>query len=168
MWATKGGVKVDGLGQTPPVIDCSGWTALLLSTGMLAANRAAGSMLFTDADVAAIHTWSDRVIENLERRSGLILQGDRITLDALPRRATIGLQQGGGAWASNHPRPRGITHVVQVVRQPDNGSPHVSEAQGMREPRGLGLLPLAQWLDQTRDLLKPGAAWAVNAFAAPA
>ena len=107
------------------------------------------------------------MIENLERRSGFILAGNRITLDALPRYATIGLQQGGGAWASNHPRPRGITHVVQVVRRPDDGSPHASEAQGMREPRGLGLLPLAEWLDQARDHLKPGVAWAVDAFAVP-
>ena len=48
----KGGVKADGLGQTPPVIDCSGWTALLLSTGMRAANQAAERVLFTDADMA--------------------------------------------------------------------------------------------------------------------
>ena len=35
----KSGVKADGLDANPAVIDCSGWAALLLSTGMNAANR---------------------------------------------------------------------------------------------------------------------------------
>jgi hypothetical protein len=161
----KGGVKASGLDADPPVIDCSGWVALLLSAGMEAANRAADSGLFSSHDVAAVDTWSDRIIEELERRFGCILEGDRISLDTLPPCATVGLRQGGGAWAKNHPRPRGITHVVQVVRRPDDGAPFVSEAQGLAEPRGLRLMPLADWLDVTQAYLKHGEAWAVDAFA---
>ena len=160
----RGGVKADGLNHHPPVIDCSGWTALLLSTGMAAANLEAGRPLFSEADVEAVHTWSDRLIENLERRSGFIVPGDQITVDALPPYATIGLKQGGGAWASNHPHPRNITHVVQIVHRPGDHSPYVSEAQGMSQPYGLRLLPLADWIERTRDDLRPGAAWAVNPF----
>lgn len=161
----KRGTKASGLNDNPPVIDCSGWTALLLSAGMAAANRGAGRRLFSDADVAAVHTWSDRLIENLEQRSGIILRGDHITVAELSPFATIGLQQGGGAWAKNHPRPRGITHVVQVVHRPGDHAPYVSEAQGMTEPYGLRLLPLAEWIEQTRDYLKSGMAWAVAPFA---
>lgn len=161
----KGGTKAAGLDADPPVIDCSGWAALLLSAGMEAANRAAAIELFASDDVAAVHTWSDRMIEELERRSGWILQGDEITFDMLPSYATIGLQQGGGAWAKNHPRPRGITHVVQVVRRHDDGAPFVSEAQGWSEPHGLRLMPLAAWLDVTQAYIKCGEAWAVDAFA---
>ena len=117
------GAKANGLDHDPPVIDCSGWTALLLSAGMAAANREAGRPLFSDLDVAAVHTWSDRLIENLERRGGSILIADQITLEALPPYATIGLRQGGGAWAKNHPRPRGITHVVQAPH-PTSASRH--------------------------------------------
>ncbi len=160
----KGGVKAIGLAADPPVIDCSGWVALLLSTGMEAANRASGRTPFTDHDVAAVDTWSDRLIEELAQRSGYILEGDRISLDTLPPYATIGLRQGGGAWAKNHPRPRGITHVVQIVRRPEDGAPFVSEAQGWSEPRGLRLMSLPAWLDVTRAYLKRGEAWAVNAF----
>ncbi|MBN8901535.1 MAG: hypothetical protein J0H19_13725 [Rhodospirillales bacterium] len=161
----KGGAKTDKLQAIPPVIDCSGWTALLLATGMQAANAAAGSETFSAGDLAALHTWSDHMIEVLECRSGTILEGDRISFDALPPYATIGLQQGGGAWAANHPRPQGITHVVQIVRHPGNDAPLVSEAQGWAEPRGLRLMPLADWLGLTQPYLKAGKAWAVDAFA---
>ena len=132
---------------------------------MEAANRAAAAELFGSDDIAAVNTWSDRMIEQLERRSGRILQGDDITLATLPPYATIGLRQGGGAWAENHPRPRGITHVVQVVRRPDDGAPFVSESQGWSEPHGLRLMPLSAWLDVTQAYIKRGEAWAVNAFA---
>ncbi len=160
----KRGTKASGLDGDPPVIDCSGWTALLLSIGMAAANRDAGCCVFSDADIAAVHTWSDRLIEILERRTDFILEGDQITVASLPPFATIGLQQGGGAWASNNPRPRGITHVVQVVHRPGDRAPYVSEAQGMSEPYGLRLLPLSEWIAQTRAYLKPGVAWAVSPF----
>jgi hypothetical protein len=161
----KGGIKASGLDADPPIIDCSGWVALLLSAGMEAANQAADSALFNSHDVAAVDTWSDRMIEELEQRSGGILEGDCISLDTLPPYATIGLRQGGGAWAKNHPRPRGITHVVQIVRRPDDGAQFVSEAQGWSEPRGLRLMPLPNWLDVTQAYLKRGEAWAVNPFA---
>ena len=132
---------------------------------MAAANREAGRPIFSDADVADVHTWSDRLIDNLERRSGSVLLGNQITATDLPPYATIGLQQGGGEWAKNHPRPRGITHVVQVVHRPEDHAPYLSEAQGMSQPYGLRLLPLAEWIEQTRDYLKPGISWAVNPFA---
>lgn len=160
----KGGTKASGLDDDPPVIDCSGWTALLLSAGMAAANHQAGHALFSEADVAAVNTWSDRLIENLERRCGFVLSGDQIPLARLPPYATIGLQQGGGAWAKNHPRPRGITHVVQVVHRPGDHAPFVSEAQGMQKPYGLQLVPLDRWIERTRDYLKPNMAWAVAPF----
>lgn len=161
----KGGAKADKLQATPPVIDCSGWTALLLTTGMQAANTAKGSETFSAGDLAMVRTWSDRMIEVLEFRSGSIVEGDRIGIDTLSPFATIGLQQGGGAWAVNHPRPRGITHVVQIVRDPVSGAPFVSEAQGWAEPRGLRLMPLVDWLELTQSYLQAGKAWAVNAFA---
>lgn len=160
----KGGAKSSGLNEKPPVIDCSGWAAVLLSADMAAANIKAGCCLFTGDDAAAVDTWSDRLIENLERRSGFVLIGEQISVDALPPYATIGLQQGGGAWAKNRPRPRGITHVVQVVRRPGDRAPYVSEAQGMSQPYGLRLLPLSEWVARTHDYLKPGMAWAVDPF----
>ena len=161
----KGGVKTEGLDACPPVIDCSGWATFLLATGMEAANAIAENMFGSD-DLAAVHTWSDRMIDVLERRSGRVLEGDQISATALPAFATIGLRQGGGAWASNHPRSRGITHVVQLVRRPKDGAPFVSEAQGWSEPNGLRLMPLADWLAVTKAYIKRGEAWAVDAFAA--
>jgi hypothetical protein len=161
----KRAVKARGLDADPPVIDCSGWAAFLLSAGMEAANRTVDKELFSSGAIAAVHTWSDRMIEELEQRSGWIVEGNRITQATLPLYATIGLRQGRGTWAENHPRPRGITHVAQVIRRPGDGAPFVSESQGWSEPHGLRLMPLANWLDVTRAYLKTGEAWAVDAFA---
>jgi hypothetical protein len=161
----KGGVKAEGLMADPPVIDCSGWVSLLLSTAMTTVNDSSGQEVFSGDDVAAVSTWSDRIIEAIETRTGTVLQGNRITLAELPRYATIGLRQGGGAWAQNHPRPRGITHIVQIVRRPGDGAPFVSEAQGLAEPYGLRLLPLSDWCDVTQAYLIDGESWAVDPFA---
>jgi hypothetical protein len=161
----KGGAKREGLEANPPVIDCSGWVALLVSSGMRAANHSSGAELFSSRDIAAIDTWSDRLIQEVETRTGFILEGNKITLTDLPRYGTIGLKQGGGDWAKNHPRPRGITHVVQVVRNPDDDTPFVSEAQGWSQPFGLRLMPLVEWLHVTNAHLRLGESWAVDPFA---
>ena len=68
----KGGVKAAGLQADPPVIDCSGWAAVLLASGMAAANSS-GAPIFSHDDMAAVETWSDQMIEVLERRSRWIL-----------------------------------------------------------------------------------------------
>lgn len=158
------GIKATGLEASPPVIDCSGWAGLLLVTGMQAANASTSGAIFSSNEIAAVDTWSDRMIDVVHRQSGWMLEGGEITADILPPFATIGLQQGGGAWASNRPRPRGITHVVQLVRRPCDGARFVSEAQGWAKPCGLRLRPLEDWLDATRGYIKTGKAWAVNAF----
>jgi hypothetical protein len=161
----RGGAKQEGLEANPPVIDCSGWVALLLSTGMRAANSSSGPERFSSSDIAAVHTWSERLIQEVETRTGFIMEGDKIAFADLPRYATIGLKQGGGDWAKNHPRPRGITHVVQIVRHPEDGTPFVSEAQGWSEPFGLRLMPLVDWLEVTKSYLRSGECWAVDPFA---
>ncbi|QUS41918.1 hypothetical protein RPMA_26090 [Tardiphaga alba] len=161
----KGAVKAEGLSFEPPVIDCSGWAGLLLTSAMQAANHAAQRTLFTAEQCAGINTWSDRMIEVIEARTGVILAGDAISADTLPPFALIGLCQEGGAWATNHPRPRGITHVVQLVRRPGDDAVFVSEAQGWAAPFGLRLLPLAEWIEITRPWLTIDKAWAVDPFA---
>jgi hypothetical protein len=160
-----GGAKAAGLDADPPVIDCSGWAALLLTAGMRAANSSTTGAIFSSDDIAAVDTWSDHIIEVLQRQSGWMLEGSEITADVLPAFATVGLQQGGGAWANNHPRSRGITHVVQLVQRPRDGARFVSEAQGWAKPSGLRLLPLKDWFDLTGAYIAPGKAWAVDAFA---
>ncbi len=160
----RGGIKAEGPTANPPVIDCSGWVSLLLSSGMKAVNEC-GREVFTSSDIASVSSWSDQIIQQIEARTGALLEGNQITSDALPRFATIGLQQGGGDWAKNHPRPRGITHIVQILERPADGARFASEAQGWAQPAGLRLLPLTNWLDITRQYLIPGKSWAVDAFA---
>ncbi|HEY4352278.1 MAG TPA: hypothetical protein VGN31_13690, partial [Paraburkholderia sp.] len=137
--------------------------ALLLSRALQAENDAAARTVFAAADIEALHTWSDRIIQVIERRTGFILQGTGITADALPRCATIGLKIGNPAWAVNHPRPRGITHIVQVVRRPDDDAPFVSESYG-GSVAGIRLTPLAEWLASAESAICAGEVWAVDAF----
>jgi len=158
------GVKAEGLSANPPVIDCSGWTGLLLTKAMQAENGAAGRAVFSAADMQSVQTWSDRIIHEIVTRTGFILAGPAITAHSLPRCATIGLKMGEPVWASNHPRPRGITHIVQVVRCPEDDAPFVSESFGGSIRPGICLTPLAEWLDLSHPLLHASKMWAVDPF----
>jgi hypothetical protein len=100
----RGGVKAEGLVAIPPVIDCSGWVSLLLSTGMKAVNDC-GQEKFTTDDITRVFSWSDRIIQEIEARTGAILEGNQIAPEVLPRFATVGLRQGGGDWAKIIPGP---------------------------------------------------------------
>ena len=64
------GVKSEGLSAQPPVIDCSGWTALLLSQALQAENDAAARAVFAAGDIEALHAWSERIIDEIEQRTG--------------------------------------------------------------------------------------------------
>src|SRR5665647_3860425 len=99
----KGGVKAEGFSADPPIIDCSGWVSILLSAAMESINGGCGQEIFGRDEIAALYTWSDRIIQEIETRTGNILEGNEITAVDLPRYATIGLRQGGGVWAQNHP-----------------------------------------------------------------
>ena len=158
------GVKSEGLSATPPVIDCSGWTALLLTQAMQAENEAAGRDVFGADDMLALQVWSDRIIHEVEIRTGFILEGPEITAASLPRYATLGLKMGEPAWATNHPRPRGITHIVQVVRRPEDDAPFVSEAFGGSPLPGISLTPLTEWLAVAQPRIRAGEMWAVDPF----
>jgi hypothetical protein len=158
------GVKSEGLSMTPPVIDCSGWVGLLLLRAMQAENEAAGRATFRGEDISALQTWSDRIIQELEARTGFILEGQAITARNLPRCATIGLKQGTPGWANNHPRPRGITHIVQVVRRPEDDTPFVSESFSLSTPPGISLSPLNEWLDRVEAHRHANEIWAVDPF----
>jgi hypothetical protein len=158
------GVKAEGLSLTPPVIDCSGWAALLLTQAMQAENAAAGRAVFNADDRLALHSWSDRIIQEIGTRTGFILEGREITADNFPRCATVGLKMGEPAWANNHPRSRGITHIVQVVCCPEDGAQFVSESYGGSVSPGISLTPLAEWLASSENHLRAGEMWIVDPF----
>jgi hypothetical protein len=162
--AYQRGAKAEGLAADPRVIDCSGWVGVLLTRAMQAENEAGRRTKFRVDDIKALQMWSDRIIEEIETHTGFILEGPEITALSLPRCATIGLKTEDSAWTANHPRPRGITHIVQVVRSPENDAPFVSESFGGSTPPGLTLTPLADWLTLWQPSLSAGEAWAVDAF----
>ncbi|WP_414441216.1 hypothetical protein [Burkholderia sp. 22PA0106] len=158
------GAKSEGLSADPPVIDCSGWVRLLLTRAMQAENEAAGRVVFGSGDLEALQVWSDRIIQEIETRTGFVLEGGEITVRSLPRYATLGLKMGAPSWANNHPRLRGITHIVQVVCRPEDGAPFVSESYCGAVSPGISLMPLEAWLVQSRPYLCAGEMWAVDPF----
>jgi hypothetical protein len=158
------GVKAEGLECDSPVIDCSGWVGLLLGEAMRAENEASERCVFVADHMQAVQTWSDRIIEEIAKRTGFILEVPELTIDILPRCATIGLKMGNPSWANNHPRSRGITHVVQVVRRPDDGAAFVSEAFGGTQLNGVCLTPLAGWFVEAESYQCAGEVWVVDAL----
>ena len=158
------GVKAEGLALAEPVIDCSGWSRVLLTAAMQAANGAAGRTVFRDEDIAAIQVWSDRIIEEVAQRTGFILEAGDIFARSLPRCAAIGRKIGDPAWANNHPRSRGINHIVQIVRRPTDDAAFVSESFGGSVRRGILLTALPDWLAAMRPYVIAGEIWAVDPF----
>jgi hypothetical protein len=158
-------IKAEGLARIPPVIDCSGWVAFMLTTAMEAENAAAGNTMFASDDIAAMHAWSDRIISEIERRSKLLIVASDIAAANLPRCSTIGLKWGKPAWANNHPRSRDITHIAQLVRRPTDDEAFVSESINIGLSPGVRLTPLQEWLDEWKPSIRAGDAWAVNPFA---
>ncbi|WP_297837876.1 hypothetical protein, partial [Pseudomonas sp.] len=144
--------------------DCSGWVSLLLMQAMQEENRAADSAVFAADDIKAMQSWSDRMIHELEARTAFILSEREISTRSLPRCATIGLKIGEPAWANNHPRMRGITHIVQVVRRSEDDAPFISESFGSSISPGISLTPLAEWLHRIQSHLDANEIWAVDPF----
>jgi hypothetical protein len=159
------GTKAAGLDASPPVIDCSGWVGLLLSSAMQAQNADAGKDIFNNADITACIAWSDRIILEIEARTSTPLVGSDITAATLSKNATVGLNIGDFGWEINFPRTRGINHIVQVVRRPTDQIPFVSESIGPENKGGVRLTPLAAWLRDFDRFIAVGKAWAVDPFA---
>jgi hypothetical protein len=131
---------------------------------MQAENEATGRVVFGSDDLGALQVRSDRIIQEIETRTGFVLEGRAITLHSLPRCATIALKIGEPPWANNHPRLRGINHIVQVVRRPEDSAPFVSESFCGAVSPGISLTPLREWLAQSRPHLCAGEMWAVDPF----
>ena len=157
-------VKAEGLALDPPVIDCSGWFSVLITAAMAAENEAAGRTMFVAEDVAAMQAWAERIIMEIETRTGFILEGPAVFAGSLPRCATFGLRLGDATGLADHPRPRGITHIAQLVRRPDDDEPFVSDSISTAVPPGIRLTPLADWLSLVQSRLRPADVWAVDPF----
>ena len=158
------GAKRTSLAAEPPVIDCSGWVAFLLTEAMAEANSAAGTDVFDWSTFAVPQPWSDRMILDIENRTAAPIEGADILGKDLPRCATIGLNEGYFPWQGNKPRVRGINHIAQIVRNPADDTPFISDSYSI-EPGGVRLLPLNEWLDRYAGCIRKGNAWAVDPFA---
>ena len=88
------GVKSEGLLADPPVVDCSGWSRLLLTSAMEGENKTVDRLVFEPESISAIQCWSDRIVQEIEIRTGRVIHGEQVTAANLPRCAAIGIKQG--------------------------------------------------------------------------
>jgi hypothetical protein len=68
---------------------------------MRAENDVPGCRTCDGDDVQTPQTWSDRIIREVEMRTGFILEGREVIAFSLPQSATIGLRPGAPDWAVN-------------------------------------------------------------------
>jgi hypothetical protein len=87
------GTKAAGLDASPPVIDCSGWVGLLLSSAMKAQNAHAGKDIFDAGDISA---WL--------RRGRLSIANPSFSL-------TMWLTRNGTASSSHHTVRSGVHRI---------------------------------------------------------
>lgn len=123
-------------------IDCSGWVVMLQNTTMNEINAKAGRAVFTrdelfnpGMDAAAT------IVQKSAQRSGLLLEGARLTPDTLREGMVIGEDNGHTGFDAG--RFRGIDHIVMVVRDPRSGQLMISQSRG---GEGVELMPLDRYL----------------------
>ena len=68
------------------------------------------------------------IVQKSQARSGVLLEGDRVTAGALREGMVIGEDNGPKSW--DRGRFRGIDHIVMVVRDPTSGDLMVSQSRG--------------------------------------
>lgn len=136
-----------GLGAKRPesgTVDCSGWVVHLQNATMDEINQKAGRDVFTpDQRFSPGYTSAAGLIQQSEKRSGVLLTGRDVNAEALREGMIIGEDNGRTSFDAG--RYRGIDHVTMVVRDPDSNALMISQSRG---GEGVELTPLAQYLER--------------------
>lgn len=121
-----------GFGKKNPEngeIDCSGWVVKLANESMSEINEQAGRTVFPASErYSPGYDHAAGIIEKTVDRSGVRLEGDQITADALREGMIIGEDNGDLRW--DRGRYEGIDHITMVVRDPTDGQLKISQSRG--------------------------------------
>ena len=129
-------------------IDCSGWVAYLQDKTLKEANTYLGQEIFTKADLKLNDSGAAYQIDAIAKDTGILLTGDKVTKDALKEGMIIG--EDNGAKDFDKGRPRGIDHIVQVVKDPKTGELMISQSHGGKGG-GVDLMPVDQYLEHKQN-----------------
>jgi len=136
-----------GLGAKRPEtgkVDCSGWVVHLQNATMDEINQKAGRDVFSpEQRFSPGYTSAAGLIQQSEKRSGMLLTGRDVNAETLREGMIIGEDNGRTSFDAG--RYRGIDHVTMVVRDPASNALMISQSRG---GEGVELTPLAQYLDR--------------------
>lgn len=125
-------------------VDCSAWVVTLVNASIDEVNGQAGRTVIPRQDRLALQEdYAARIIEKVEQRSGVMIQGRDVTADVLREGMIIGEDNGQKSWDAG--RHRGIDHIVMVVRDPTDGALKISQS---RSGEGVELIPLERYLER--------------------
>lgn len=110
-------------------VDCSGWVVAMQNATMDEINGKAGRSVFGREDrFSPGFDSAAAIVQKSHARSGVLLEGGQVTLDALHEGMVIGEDNGAKSW--DRGRFKGIDHIVMVVRDPASGELMVSQSRG--------------------------------------
>lgn len=136
-----------GLGAKRPesgTVDCSGWVVHLQNATMDEINQKAGRDVFSPGQrFSPGYTSAAGLVQQSEKRSGMLLTGRDVNVDTLREGMIIGEDNGRTSFDAG--RYRGIDHVTMVVRDPRSNALMISQSRG---GEGVELTPLAQYLER--------------------
>lgn len=128
-------------------IDCSGWVRQITTHAFDAVNKAAGESVFHHEAYGVFYTHSDGIITGVEARTGHVLHGNDVSLANLREGMLIGCNFASYAWENDTPpRMYGIDHIVQVIRNPGDGSLFITQSSS--SGNGVNKLDLQGWLQK--------------------
>src|ERR1035437_4234072 len=123
---TNVGYQMGGKNPDDGVVDCSGWVSRINKDGL---NAVAALVPGFNADAVkkAIFNGNNAagIIKALEDNGGKVTTKDQLSLDKLTEGMIIGEANGEGG-----NKPRGVDHIVQVIRDTKTNKLMISESRG--------------------------------------
>ena len=142
--------KLSSKNSKSGAIDCSGWVAEITGAAFGEVNTRAGEAVFDADDKSALQDHSDGIVCNVEKRTGRILKGEQVTIDALREGMVVGVDSGLRDFEKGQNRVYGIDHIVQVVRDPATRTLFITQSSS--SGGGVNRVLLESWLARRKEL----------------
>lgn len=92
---------------------------------------------------------ADDQIAEVSRKTGVLLQGEKVNLSTLKEGMIVGLDTGPVAWAKDRTLWNNISHIVLIYKDPATGALMVGQSSGTG--KGVTSKPLKEWYNKVHD-----------------
>jgi hypothetical protein len=89
---------------------------------------------------------ADDQISEVSRKTGVLLQGDKVNLKSLKEGMIVGIDYGPQDWAKGRDLWNDISHIVLIYRDPKTNELMVGQSSG--SGHGVNAKPLKEWYDK--------------------